>query len=336
MREGHGHTSGCAARAVVLLSLAYLAAVAALMLAQRYVGERFWFVTWVTYAPQYGALAPALLLFLWSLIARNRRALLLNVASLGIVFFGLMGYRWHYDPGYVSDSVRIMTYNIHYLDGGIEPVARTIAAQKADVVVLQEVNPRPGETHPMELLQKRLPQYTFRWHGELAVGSRYPIRFVQARTTWPNTPQRPAMRADIEIMGRRIHLLAAHLAVAIDDDLIRGRWRAIPAYTRHSTMVRSKQMQGLLAWAEEISGPVIIAGDFNTPPRGRIYGWIARRYTDAFAVAGTGLGYTFRSDLPMLRIDYIFAGDGVTPGRAWVPNSRASDHKPLVAEMQIP
>lgn len=48
----------CAGCALIALSAAYLAAVAALMLAQRYFGERVWFVTWLTYAPQHAAAIP--------------------------------------------------------------------------------------------------------------------------------------------------------------------------------------------------------------------------------------------------------------------------------------
>ncbi len=326
----------CAGCALIALSAAYLAAVAALMLAQRYVGERVWFVTWVTYAPQHAAAIPVAPLLLWAVLARSSRAVLLNLASLAVVFFGLMGYCWHLDPGPGPDTLRVMTYNIHYLDGGLEPVARTIAAEKPDVVVLQEVSPRPGKPHPMGLIKTRLPQYRFASHKGLAVGSKYPIVHTEARVTWPEPSGRPALRVDVKARGRTVHIFAAHLAVAIDDELIEKRWSAIPSYTKHSTNVRSNQTRRLLDWTTRVNGPVILAGDFNTPPRGRIYGRIRVRYRDAFAAAGRGLGHTFRSDLPMLRIDYVFTSGGVKPRRAWVPDSHASDHKPLVAEVMLP
>ena len=76
-------------------------------------------------------------------------------------------------------------------------------------------------------------------------------------------------------------------------------------------------------------------GDFNNPPRGRLYQRLAGCFQDAFRAAGWGLGETYPVGTPLLRIDYLFAGQGVGVSRCWVPNVRASDHRPTVAEVVL-
>jgi hypothetical protein len=52
-------------------------------------------------------------------------------------------------------------------------------------------------------------------------------------------------------------------------------------------------------------------------------------FQDAWEAVGVGDGFTYSSDRPVRRIDYVFHSPGLTPVRAWVPSSLASDHLPL-------
>lgn len=78
----------------------------------------------------------------------------------------------------------------------------------------------------------------------------------------------------------------------------------------------------------------IIAGDFNMPPRGVVYRRIAGQYRNAFS-AGNGFGYTYRSSLPVLRIDHIFLSPDLRPVRCRTIGTRVSDHRPVVAEVEL-
>lgn len=97
-----------------------------------------------------------------------------------------------------------------------------------------------------------------------------------------------------------------------------------------------QEANALLNVTRRISGPLIVAGDFNTPPRGEVYRRMSADLTDAFGYAGWGVGYTFRSDVPAMRIDYVFLGNGVRAERCWTPHTEASDHLPLVADVELP
>jgi len=86
--------------------------------------------------------------------------------------------------------------------------------------------------------------------------------------------------------------------------------------------------------------PAIVAGDINASPT--MPGWqeLAARGSDAFAVAGTGDGFTSNVTALTRRIDGIFPGAGITVLSAQTidtPDVRiASDHLPVLAELELP
>ena len=98
--------------------------------------------------------------------------------------------------------------------------------------------------------------------------------------------------------------------------------------------------------------PQILAGDFNTAPRGRLVrGLLAARgdrppaFHDAWSEAerrdGTGRTFDFGMGFPGPRIDYVLVRPSLrvtsastAPGRG--PKRRASDHDPLIVDLETP
>ncbi|HEX2165618.1 MAG TPA: endonuclease/exonuclease/phosphatase family protein, partial [Longimicrobiales bacterium] len=84
-----------------------------------------------------------------------------------------------------------------------------------------------------------------------------------------------------------------------------------------------------------ISGPWIIAGDFNDEPRSRTLDLFQARAREA--VKPTDHAFTFPSREPVKEIDFIF----VSPPYEWdvntvrvVSDTMASDHLPVLAELE--
>ena len=48
-----------------------------------------------------------------------------------------------------------------------------------------------------------------------------------------------------------------------------------------------------------------------------------------------GDGFSYPADKPMKRIDHIFLSKGVRAKKAWVVATLASDHIPVVADLEI-
>jgi endonuclease/exonuclease/phosphatase family metal-dependent hydrolase len=89
-----------------------------------------------------------------------------------------------------------------------------------------------------------------------------------------------------------------------------------------------------------VRGPLVVGVDVNEGPDGAAAKWISERLFDAFATAGDGDGLTFPAKAPSARIDYVFARDVTQVTGSWVsaaPHvSRASDHLPVVADLDVP
>lgn len=83
------------------------------------------------------------------------------------------------------------------------------------------------------------------------------------------------------------------------------------------------------------SVPLVVAGDFNSPPRGLFYGQISGGLMDAWDAGGRGTGNTFPSRFPLLPIDHVLTR-GARVKNAWVPDVRTSDHRPVVVDLWLP
>ena len=82
--------------------------------------------------------------------------------------------------------------------------------------------------------------------------------------------------------------------------------------------------------------PVMLTGDFNALPFSGIYNSIkGGKLKDAFLKAGTGKGSTYRFKKDFLRIDYIMASDDFEFCACKVDDSYLSDHRMVIASINI-
>jgi endonuclease/exonuclease/phosphatase family metal-dependent hydrolase len=83
--------------------------------------------------------------------------------------------------------------------------------------------------------------------------------------------------------------------------------------------------------------PMIVCGDFNDTPGSRVHQKMTEVFMDCWERAGQGDGFSYSSDKPRKRIDYVFVSSEalLIPLKAWAPHSDASDHLPLVVEMRM-
>ena len=76
---------------------------------------------------------------------------------------------------------------------------------------------------------------------------------------------------------------------------------------------------------------VIICGDFNDVPNSYAYNTIGKGLKNAYAEKGTGIGRTFSSISPTLRIDNIFVDSKMMVEQFVRIKKKLSDHFPIVA-----
>lgn len=74
---------------------------------------------------------------------------------------------------------------------------------------------------------------------------------------------------------------------------------------------QQNQIEAILEHRKQTKYPVIVCGDFNNTPFSYSYRKLKEGMQDAFRERGNGLGTTFKFEKFPMRIDYIFASEGL-------------------------
>jgi endonuclease/exonuclease/phosphatase family metal-dependent hydrolase len=241
-------------------------------------------------------------------------------------------------PEAASKTFRVMTYNIHHgagVDGKIDfqRIADLIKREQADIVALQEVDKGVRRTAqrdcPAELaaLTGMTCVFSNNFHfqgGEYgnAVLTRFPIKRWTNRHYQMLRPdeQRGLLQVVLEVHGRELVFMNTHIDFRADDS---------------ERLVNAAE---ILEAIQACRGrPIILCGDFNDTPGSRTHQKVAQAFTDTWTTAGAGDGFTIPAEQPRKRIDYIWLskGSALEPLKAWVPESQASDHLPVVTELRF-
>lgn len=98
------------------------------------------------------------------------------------------------------------------------------------------------------------------------------------------------------------------------------------------SLKHNSELKVLLKHIEMSPYEVILAGDFNAPPYSQVYFQLSELLENAFEVGGRGLGFTYHSDFPCLRIDHIFHAPNLVleEFKIW-DTMNLSDHFPIQA-----
>ncbi|MEO1288507.1 MAG: endonuclease/exonuclease/phosphatase family protein, partial [Chloroflexota bacterium] len=111
----------------------------------------------------------------------------------------------------------------------------------------------------------------------------------------------------------------------------------LPDNSLFSTATRSQNLVTLLE--SVTSDPVILIGDFNMSDQSNDYHSVTSQYTDVFRATQSGFGNNLSPLLgfvpSIIRIDYIFVSNSITPQSSQVLYEGVSDHYPVYAEVVI-
>jgi endonuclease/exonuclease/phosphatase family metal-dependent hydrolase len=211
-------------------------------------------------------------------------------------------------------------------------IADVINAEHPDLVGLQEVDRgvkrTEGKDEIAELAELTSMNYAFAHNLDyqggqygVAILSRFPIRKIDHRKyeNLREAERRGMIRVEVEFAGRIINFATTHLDYQYEDG-------------------RVFETQQLLKFLDDVKGPLIIVGDFNDEPSGGAYKLMLTKFQDAWGLAKIKEeGLSYPADKPAKRIDYVFTrqSDRVRARTAWVVNTLASDHLPVLAELEM-
>ncbi|NDV82674.1 endonuclease/exonuclease/phosphatase family protein [Bacteroides sp. 51] len=167
----------------------------------------------------------------------------------------------------------------------------------------------------------------------LAVYSRYPI-VDSGLITFPYTPN-SSMWFDIRVNDKTLRIFNNHLQTTSVNQS-GGRLQTGVFLYSVNDIVRARQAETISALIKESPYPVIVAGDFNSPPSSYTYRTMKGDLKDGFRAAGHGFGYTYRYFKRTLRIDYIFYSPSLVAIDYYSPDwDYGSDHNPVMLEIEI-
>ena len=307
-----------------------------LFVLQNFVGERTGFTALLTYFPAHiWGVLPAIF-GVFCLCKRQFSGAIWNGAALAFWFFAILGFQipapnWGENPD--AFSVRVVSYNVLGGRADAAQIAREIAAQKPDIVCLQESQNGFGER-----VAAHLSGWNCQSRGDVSTLSRFPIlrsksHFLRG-TRW-------TMDITFQTPNGALRVVNTHVSMAYknQENIAREPLRRVRQIVRtqgRAAWARVEQIAPIRAATLGNEMPTVLCGDFNTPPRGLFYRALSAEFDDAFAQKGFGVGATYPASLPLLRIDYVWLKNGARAKSAFVAHASGSDHLPLVCDVSWP
>lgn len=333
----------------------------------------WWFISFLGMAFPFLSLI-VLLFLIWWLIVKIKWASFSAVALLlGLKSITLF-YAFHIPDSFRmqkdKSSIRVVTWNVARFiemkrnnNKGSQTRQKMMALireQDADILCLQEFfHSTDGAYYAnIDYIRDKLhyPYYYFSQDDDgfphltgSIVFSRYPIIdsgiIRYPRPTLPDA----LIHADIRVNDDTIRVYTTHLQSLqfgkndyekidqikeVDDSLLANS-RTIFSKIKNAVINRSIQAFLIGEVLNDSPYPLLFCADLNDIPNSYTYSKVRGGMQDAFLKKGGGIGRTFSSLSPTLRIDYIFAGQDFRIRQFRRIIKDYSDHYMLVSDVQL-
>ncbi len=123
------------------------------------------------------------------------------------------------------------------------------------------------------------------------------------------------LKAKLSVDGRTVTVLSCHMGLNDDE--------------------RVNAVVTICSELEKIRTPVILMGDFNMAPTNTVLDPIKARLHDTSKGFACENLFSFPTDNPTVKIDYIFASNSFKVTSAEIPGISSSDHLPLTARLEF-
>ncbi|QJW93373.1 endonuclease/exonuclease/phosphatase family protein [Frigoriglobus tundricola] len=319
-------------RAVAIGGWAWLAAAIGVWAVLRF-GDEWEPATVVMFGPLWLLVLPPVALLVLAAFV-NRRALRTLVPALIFTAGPVTDLCVPWRP-VVADApaglrLRVMTCNMHYSKVPSGPLDVLTDETGPDVVALQEWR----EGLESAALSER-GWHTHRVPG-LFLASRYPIRRFDHLGAQSTSERGSVGRYELDTPAGVVTVISLHLASPREGLGEAAKGHGELTAVAENSELRWVQSRRVAEAAARTVGPLVLVGDFNTPPHSAIFREVWDGYRSAFSDAGWGWGYTFWARISAVRIDHILLGGGGQATRCWIGPNIGSPHRPVLADVAWP
>lgn len=269
-----------------------------------------------------------------------------------------------------GEGLKLMSYNVRFFDvynwkedstnDTHHKIYRFVEAQKADILCFQEfynedtpdfavmdslLAIQPAKNYHIDYFKTRHKYY----HWGLATFSKYPVVNRQ-RHQFRNSFANYCIYSDIVYESDTLRVFNVHLeswhfekddyrllsnlsdstgqTAPIQSGLKNIYWKM-----RSASMKRAIQVMELKELITASPYPVLVCGDFNSPPVSHVYNQMTSIMHDAFTSEGQHFGTTYNGLLPGTRIDYIFHDEFFNVESFKTFKKEYSDHYPITVNL---
>lgn len=270
-----------------------------------------------------------------------------------------------------ASQIRVMSWNVEHFDilehkthpENKEKMLNLVTEYHPDIACFQEMvgSEKPAAINYVPGMIGRMDFTDFHYsynskvdfdgdhHFGIIIFSRYPMINKQTLSFYPNDYNSIFQYADIVAGADTIRVFNIHLqslkfsasnlqyidkpTVGEEGDVQKSK--SVISKLKKGFLKRQVQADRIKAEIDKSPYPVIVCGDFNDVPNSYAYHKIGEGLNNAFAKKGMGLGRTFSSISPTLRIDNIFASPALAVHQYTRVNRRLSDHFPVLADLEM-
>lgn len=272
------------------------------------------------------------------------------------------------DPLKSEKTIRVLTYNVRLFNyyqwskdtAAWQRIVDFVLAENPDIVCFQEFITLPGTRYDLDILKKKLAprSYTHVYYTDrvprkvnfgMATFSKFPI--IHKDIIDFEESLNGSICSDLVIDNDTVRIYNCHLQSIrlrrdyndLLDSLIFNysekqldELKDLSVRMRQAYVQRAGQVNILTEHIKSSPYPVIICGDFNDTPVSYTYYKLSGDMKDAFIESGSGVGNTFRGNLPYVRIDYILYSPVFHTFHYKTQKVNWSDHYPVITDFALP
>jgi endonuclease/exonuclease/phosphatase family metal-dependent hydrolase len=270
------------------------------------------------------------------------------------------------------ETIRVMSYNVHYFrpyndkfdKGNVvrKEILQLIQKENPDILCLEEFftseDPRffdfksyisDSMGFPYRYFSSDYNALYSNNHSGVILFSKYPFIDAEKIKLQHQSNSESAVVADIVKGNDTFRVYTMHLQSIYlnwndlkniqrikereDSGLLASR--TILGKLKRAFIRRGKEVDLIAAAIRKSPYPVIVCGDFNDTPDSYTYFKIRGDLQDAFLKKGAGIGATYMSISPTLRIDYIFADNHWRVDDFYRIKRQLSDHYPVISDLSF-